>query len=590
MLPHTHCGGGEVEYNRGMTGSLPLKADWWEEQCGEEVMELHVVNNVRTEREADGDYDIENLTDTQLDEKIDRLKRFAAGRKRSGLADGGQKLDIYLKKHIDEKNRRSRTHKFISEGRSPLKAERCLNSENIKNFNSHLSTPDYQRYTSFQSSWAARRQRQLKPDDNNTADIRANAFDDDLDYANRKCKQLMGNGQQNSHDRQIRNSRCSPRQSISSSFSSCPSNKGKLADMITRSNQLGSSQRSPIFEENGCSRSDGKRVADSTYTLQTSTRKCFSFTPESSMKKTIVVLDEDDEKPKRQYQARRISARWKKHIRIYYPERDHPESVEICLSDMECLAPFSYLSSAIMNFYIQYIQRSEFLYTECKNDYHFFNTFFYSKLEEASEEALDSQSKQEVGNSFAKLRRWFKGVNIFEKAYIFLPIHACQHWSLAIISIPAREYEAGPIILHLDSLGLHASQTIFVNIRSYLIAEWEYLNQSEVPVQVPIAEKIWKELPHKIQEKQIQVPQQQNDYDCGLFVLFFMERFIEEAPPRLRETDLDRFGRKWFQPAEASHLRDSIRILLEKHFKEAEKSIQDTMDDDSLLVVLEDLE
>jgi hypothetical protein len=50
------------------------------------------------------------------------------------------------------------------------------------------------------------------------------------------------------------------------------------------------------------------------------------------------------------------------------------------------------------------------------------------------------------------------------------------------------------------------------------------------------------------------------------------------------------FGRKWFQPAEASHLRDSIRILLEKHFKEAEKSIQDTMDDDSLLVVLEDLE
>ena len=86
-----------------------------------------------------------------------------------------------------------------------------------------------------------------------------------------------------------------------------------------------------------------------------------------------------------------------------------------------------------------------------------------------------------------------KGVNIFEKAYIFLPIHACQHWSLAIISIPAREYEAGPIILlHLDSLGLHTSRTIFENIRRYLKAEWEHLNQADVPVQVPIAEKIWK--------------------------------------------------------------------------------------------------
>ena len=35
-----------------------------------------------------------------------------------------------------------------------------------------------------------------------------------------------------------------------------------------------------------------------------------------------------------------------------------------------------------------------------------------------------------------------------------------------------------------------------------------------------------------------QVPQQNNEYDCGLFVLYFMERFIEEAPERLRKKDL----------------------------------------------------
>ena len=35
-----------------------------------------------------------------------------------------------------------------------------------------------------------------------------------------------------------------------------------------------------------------------------------------------------------------------------------------------------------------------------------------------------------------------------------------------------------------------------------------------------------------------QVPQQRNDYDCGLFVLFFMERFIDEAPQRLKKKDL----------------------------------------------------
>ena len=40
-----------------------------------------------------------------------------------------------------------------------------------------------------------------------------------------------------------------------------------------------------IFEENGCSRTDGQRVADSTYATQSSAKECFSFTPESSMKK-----------------------------------------------------------------------------------------------------------------------------------------------------------------------------------------------------------------------------------------------------------------------------------------------------------------
>lgn len=36
-----------------------------------------------------------------------------------------------------------------------------------------------------------------------------------------------------------------------------------------------------------------------------------------------------------------------------------------------------------------------------------------------------------------------------------------------------------------------------------------------------------------------QVPQQRNDYDCGLFVLYFIERFIDEAPERLKKKDLN---------------------------------------------------
>lgn len=113
-----------------------------------------------------------------------------------------------------------------------------------------------------------------------------------------------------------------------------------------------------------------------------------------------------------------------------------------------------------------------------------------------------------------------------------------------------------------------------------------------------------------------QVPQQKNDYDCGIFVLYFMERFIEDAPERLKKKDLARvqcfyslignsiknptcyfhtisfhmtlcvntlncqftetnlvtfemcqFGKQWFRPEEASRLRAKIRNVLHKEFQ-----------------------
>ncbi|XP_072084508.1 ubiquitin-like-specific protease 1D [Arachis hypogaea] len=66
---------------------------------------------------------------------------------------------------------------------------------------------------------------------------------------------------------------------------------------------------------------------------------------------------------------------------------------------------------------------------------------------------------------FVKFRRWWKGVNIFQKAYVLIPVHEDLHWSLIIICIPDKGDESGPIILHLDSLSLHSSRSLFDNIK-----------------------------------------------------------------------------------------------------------------------------
>ncbi|KAL3577761.1 hypothetical protein D5086_019265 [Populus alba] len=251
---------------------------------------------------------------------------------------------------------------------------------------------------------------------------------------------------------------------------------------------------------------------------------------------TVVVLDEDEPQLGTTELAKEL-AEHMKDAKISYPSRDDPASVEIAYKDMDCLAPEAFLTSPIMNFYIRYIRLQASPANKATCDYHFFNTFFYKKLEQAiSYKGSDKES------FFVKFRRWWKGVNIFEKAYILIPIHDDLHWSLVIICFPDKKDESGPIILHLDSLGFHCSSTVFSNIKSYLKEEWRFMNQEVVPTDFPIPDRIWKHLDRRIEDKIIAVPQQKNDYDCGLFVLFFMERFIQEAPERLKKRDLAMVG------------------------------------------------
>ncbi|KAI3988725.1 hypothetical protein MKX01_001497 [Papaver californicum] len=162
--------------------------------------------------------------------------------------------------------------------------------------------------------------------------------------------------------------------------------------------------------------------------------------PRRSKVQTVVDLDDDDDcYPIQSVHQQDQCLGRRKDCKIYYPSRLEPESFELCYSDIDCLAPEAFLKSTIMNYYIRYLQRL------------------------VSATAQGSCCTQ--GAAFAKLRRWWKGVNIFQKAYLLVPIHENLHWSLVIICIPDRKDESGPIILHLDSLGCHDIHQICLNIK-----------------------------------------------------------------------------------------------------------------------------
>uniref|UniRef100_J3NEU0 Ubiquitin-like protease family profile domain-containing protein n=1 Tax=Oryza brachyantha TaxID=4533 RepID=J3NEU0_ORYBR len=273
----------------------------------------------------------------------------------------------------------------------------------------------------------------------------------------------------------------------------------------------------------------------------------------------VVLLDDEDVQPEGQVEGQVdcvMHDRWNE-AKIYYPSRDDPEAVELSSSDIKCLDPGVYLSSPVINFYIQYIKRTKLCNDDCRGKFYIFNTYFYSKLEEA----LLGKGK------FVKLRRWWKGANIYHTSYIILPIHGTAHWSLIIICIPSKASNSGPIILHLDSLQLHSSAKIFDTVGRYLKEEWCHLGKN--PPGISISETIWEDLPSHIQKEKVQVPQQRNEYDCGIFMLYYIERFIREAPERFTRDNLGMFSRSWFEPEDASELRQRIRELLLEELESA---------------------
>ncbi|KAH9697362.1 putative ubiquitin-like-specific protease 2A [Citrus sinensis] len=141
------------------------------------------------------------------------------------------------------------------------------------------------------------------------------------------------------------------------------------------------------------------------------------------------------------------------------------------------------------------------------------------------------------------------------------------HWSLIVICHPGEvpyfrddEIEKSlkvPCILHMDSIkGSHRGLKNL--IQGYLSEEWKE-RHSNTDDEVPS-----KFL--RLQFAPLELPQQQNSFDCGLFLLHYVELFLKEALSNfnpLKKKQVSNFlNRNWFPPAEVSMKRAQIKKLL----------------------------
>ncbi|KAK7246708.1 hypothetical protein RIF29_41578 [Crotalaria pallida] len=246
---------------------------------------------------------------------------------------------------------------------------------------------------------------------------------------------------------------------------------------------------------------------------------------------------------------------------VIYPKGE-PDAVSISKRDVELLQPETFINDTIIDFYIKYLQNK--IPPGEQGRFHFFNSFFFRKLADLDK---DPSSACEGRAAFLRVRKWTRRVNLFEKDYIIIPINYSLHWSLIVICHPGEvvcfrdeeieESPKVPCILHMDSLrGSHKGlKNVF---QSYLCEEWKERHSNVVD---DVASKFLH-----LRFISLELPQQENFYDCGLFLLHYVEHFLVEAPVNFNPFKITKFSNfltsNWFPPLEASLKRSRIHNLI----------------------------
>lgn len=170
--------------------------------------------------------------------------------------------------------------------------------------------------------------------------------------------------------------------------------------------------------------------------------------------------------------------------------------LRITRRDLSTLTPQSWLNDEVINFYMNLlVARSE--REGCWRVYAF-STFFIPKLRAGGYQAV---------------RRWTKGVDLFEKDLILVPVHQGVHWCLAVIDFRTKT------VKYYDSMG-QRNEGVCRILLHYLKEEFKSKKSKDLEVSK------WTVTSAKSNE----IPQQMNGSDCGVFACKYAD-YIARAKP-----------------------------------------------------------
>ncbi|KAF6385469.1 SUMO specific peptidase 2 [Rhinolophus ferrumequinum] len=184
--------------------------------------------------------------------------------------------------------------------------------------------------------------------------------------------------------------------------------------------------------------------------------------------------------------------------------------LRITRGDIQTLKNYHWLNDEVINFYMNLlVERNK------KQGYpalHAFSTFFYPKLKSGGYQAV---------------KRWTKGVNLFEQELILVPIHRKVHWSLVVIDLRKK------CLKYLDSMGQKGHRICEILL--------QYLqDESKTKRNIDLNHLEWTHYSMKPHE----IPQQLNGSDCGMFTCKYADYISRDKPIAFTQHQMPLFRKK----------------------------------------------
>ncbi|XP_060767692.1 sentrin-specific protease 7b [Neoarius graeffei] len=277
---------------------------------------------------------------------------------------------------------------------------------------------------------------------------------------------------------------------------------------------------------------------------------------------------------------------------IQYPPPPLKGGITVTTEDLECLRDGEFLNDVIIDFYLKYLQL-ERADRDVANRSHIFSSFFYKQLTRKANSSEGEAGGTAQYRRHGRVRTWTRNVDIFSKDYLFIPVNQEAHWYLVVICFPGllqtecvpwkkSQTESSvddpkgkpkdstlkstnlpdctvltcqrnmvtrrPCILIMDSLKLSYHNHIYTLLQEYLQVEWEVRRGTP---------RVFNK--DSIKGSHCKVPLQDNSSDCGLYLLQYVESFLQNP---VIHFDLPLRLERWFPRQQVRRKRAELRELV----------------------------